>query len=162
MWPPTVSQGQEIGNSSIQSTMRYSFPTISKPNNNEQMFQAMKETSTTTATTSCRLFGVDLSVLATTKDPVEPIDSYKKFKISKIFEEEKVNHVQARSLTKVHMEGVIERTLDLTIFHGYDQLIDELERLFEIKGELHMHDLWKMFFIYEDGDMKILGDDPWS
>ncbi|KAG2330532.1 hypothetical protein Bca52824_001712 [Brassica carinata] len=101
MWPPTVSQGQEIGNSSIQSTMRYSFPTISKPNNNEQMVQTMKETSTTTATTSCRLFGVDLTVLAATKDPMEPIDSYKKFKISKTFEEEKVDHVQARIRTKV-------------------------------------------------------------
>ncbi|CAN7091189.1 unnamed protein product [Brassica rapa subsp. narinosa] len=128
---------------------------------NEQMVQAMKEPSTTTATTSCRLFGVDLMVPAITKDPVEPIVSNKKCKISKIFEDEKVDHVQAKSRTKVHMEGVIERTVDLTIFDGYNQLIDELERLFDIKGELHMHNKWKMFFIYNDGDMMILGDDPW-
>ncbi|KAJ4876327.1 putative auxin response factor 21 [Raphanus sativus] len=153
--------GQEVGNSSIQSSMRYSFPTMSKPNYNEQMVQAMEEMSTTTVTPSCRLFGVDLTVPATIKDPIKPIDSYKKIKISKIFEEEKVNHVQARSLTKVHMEGVIERSVDLTIFDGYNQLIDELETLFDIKGELHMHDQWKMFFIYDDGDMMILGDDPW-
>ncbi|KAL0644485.1 hypothetical protein Bca4012_042775 [Brassica carinata] len=128
---------------------------------NERMVQAMKEPSTTTATTSCRLFGVDLMVPAITKDPVEPIVSNKKCKISKIFEDEKVDHVQAKSRTKVHMEGVIERTVDLTIFDGYNQLIDELERLFDIKGELHMHNQWKMFFIYNDGDMMILGDDPW-
>ncbi|KAJ4880601.1 Auxin response factor 20 [Raphanus sativus] len=153
--------GQEVGNSGIQSSMSYSFPTMSKPNYNEQMVQAMKET-TTTATTSCRLFGVDLTVPATTKDSIKPIDSYKKIKISKIFEEEEiVNHVQARSLTKVHMEGVIEKTVDLTIFDGYNQLIDEIERLFDIKGELHMHNQWKMFFIYDEGDMMILGDDPW-
>ncbi|WZZ86927.1 hypothetical protein YC2023_115506 [Brassica napus] len=107
---------------------------------NERMVQAMKEPSTTTATTSCRLFGVDLMVPAITKDPVEPIVSNKKCKISKIFEDEKVDHVQAKSRTK---------------------LIDELERLFDIKGELHMHNQWKMFFIYNDGDMMILGDDPW-
>ncbi|WZZ88022.1 hypothetical protein YC2023_116601 [Brassica napus] len=157
MWAPTLSQGQEFRQSSIQSSMRLSFPTIY----NEQMVQAMKETPTTTATTCCRLFGVDLMVPAITKDPVEPIDSYKFFKISKIFEDERVDHVQAKSRTKVQMEGVIERTVDLTIFDGYNQLIDELERLFDIKGELHMHNQWKMFFIYDDGDMMILGDDPW-
>ncbi|KAH0858369.1 hypothetical protein HID58_086630, partial [Brassica napus] len=64
MWSPTLFQGQELGQPSIQSSMRYSFSTMY----NEQMAQAMKETSTTTATTSCRLFGVDLVNLATTKD----------------------------------------------------------------------------------------------
>ncbi|KAF3564077.1 hypothetical protein DY000_02014192, partial [Brassica cretica] len=157
MWAPTLSQGQEFRQSSIQSSMRLSFPTIY----NEQMVQAMKETPTTTATTCCRLFGVDLMVPAITKDPVEPIDSYKFFKISKIFEDERVDHVKAKSRTKVHSEGLIERTVDLTVFDGYNQLIDELERLFDIKGELHMHNQWKMFFIYDDGDMMILGDDPW-
>ena len=97
MWAPTLSQGQEFRQSSIQSSMRFSFPTIYS----EQMIQAMKETSTTTATTSCRPFGVDLMVPAITKDPVEPIVSNKKCKISKIFEDEKVDHVQAKSRTKV-------------------------------------------------------------
>ncbi|WZZ45490.1 hypothetical protein YC2023_041749 [Brassica napus] len=132
-----------------------------KPNYNEQMVQAMKETSTTTATTSYRLFGVDLKIPAKTKDSIEPINSYKKFKISKIFEEEKVDHIQTRSHTKVRMEGVVERTVNLSIFDGYNQLIDELERLFDIKGKLHMHNQWKIVFINADGDMILLGDDPW-
>ena len=102
MWVPTLTQGQEVGHSSIQSSMSYSFPTtMSKPKYNEQMVQAMKETSTTTATTSYRLFGVDLKISAKTKDSIEPINSYKKFKISKIFEEEKVDHIQTKSHTMV-------------------------------------------------------------
>ncbi|KAG5383911.1 hypothetical protein IGI04_035381 [Brassica rapa subsp. trilocularis] len=149
MWAHTLSQGQEFRQSSIQFSMRLSFPTTY----NEKMVQAMKETATTTATTSCRLFGVDLMVPAITKDPVEPIDSYKKkIKISKIFEDERVDHVQAKSRTKV---------CRFNLFDGYDELIDELERLFDIKGELHMHNQWEMFFIYDDGDMMILGDDLW-
>ena len=102
MWVPTLTQGQEVGHSSIQSSMSYSFPTtMSKPNYNEQMVQVMKETSTTTATTSYRLFGVDLKIPAVTKDSIEPINSYKKSKISKIFDEEKVDLNQTRSHTKV-------------------------------------------------------------
>ncbi|KAG2292591.1 hypothetical protein Bca52824_039260 [Brassica carinata] len=162
MWVPTLTQGQEVGHSSIQSSMSYSFPTtMSKPNYNEQMVQVMKETSTTTATTSYRLFGVDLKIPAVTKDSIEPINSYKKSKISKFFDEEKVDHNQTRSHTKVRMEGSVERTVDLSVFDGYNQLTDELERLFDIKGKLHMHNQWKIVFINADGDMMLLGDDPW-
>ncbi|KAJ0235801.1 B3 DNA binding domain-containing protein, partial [Hirschfeldia incana] len=161
MWVPTLTQGQEVGHSSKQSSVSYSFPTMSKPNYNEQMVQAMKETSTTNVATSYRLFGVDLTIPTKIKDPVKPTDSYKKSKISKIVEEEKVDHIQRRSHTKVHMEGTMERTVDLTVFDGYNQLIDELERLFDIKGTLHMHNQWKIVFINSDGDMMLLGDDPW-
>ncbi|CAN7078765.1 unnamed protein product, partial [Brassica oleracea var. botrytis] len=153
--------GQEIGQKSIQSSMSYSFPSMSKPNYNEQMVKAMKETSTTTEAASYRLFGVDLTFPAKTKDLVQPTHSYKKSKISKIFEEEKVDQIQTKTHTKVCMEGAAERTMDLTIFDGYNQLIDELERLFDIKDMLHMHNQWKIVFINADGDMMLLGDDPW-
>ena len=101
MWVPTLTQGQEVGQTSIQSSMSYSFPSMSKPNYNEQMVQALKETSTTTEATSYRLFGVDLTVPGKTKDPVQPTHSYKKSKISKIFEEVKVDHIQTKTHTKV-------------------------------------------------------------
>ncbi|WZZ73072.1 hypothetical protein YC2023_084442 [Brassica napus] len=140
MWVPTLTQGQEIGQSSIQSLMSYSFPTMSKPNYNEQMVQAVKETPTTTATTRYKLFGVDLPIPAKTKDPIEPIESYKKSKISKIFVEEKVDDIQTKSHTK---------------------LIEELERIFDIKGKLHTHNQWKIFFIDADGDTMVFGDDLW-
>ncbi|KAG2314937.1 hypothetical protein Bca52824_018059 [Brassica carinata] len=152
---------QEVGNSSIQSSVSYSFLTMSKLNYNEQMVQAMKETSTTTMATSCRVFGVDLTIPTKIKDSIKPNDSSKKSKISKIFEEEKFDHIQTRNHTKVHMEGAVERTVDLTVFDGYNQLIDGLERLFDIKGTLHMHNQWKIVFINTDGDKMLLGEDPW-
>ncbi|KAJ4881333.1 putative auxin response factor 21 [Raphanus sativus] len=122
MWVPTLTQGQEVGHSSRQPSVNYSFPTMSKPNYNEQMVEAMKEASTTTVASSYRLFGVDLTV---------------------------------------RMEGGVERTVDLTVFDGYNELIAELERLFDIKGTLLMHNQWKIVFINTDGDMILLGDDPW-
>ncbi|KAF8087596.1 hypothetical protein N665_0576s0004 [Sinapis alba] len=153
--------GQEVGNPSIQSSVSYSLPPMSKPNYNEPMVQAVKETSTTTVATSYRLFGVNLAIPTKTKEYVAPVDSFKKPKISKIFEEEKVDHIQTRSYTKVRIEGALGRTVDLTVFDGYNQLIDEIERLFDIKGKLHMHNQWKIVFINADGDMMLLGDDPW-
>ncbi|KAF8100518.1 hypothetical protein N665_0222s0017 [Sinapis alba] len=161
MWVPTLTQCQEVGNSSIQSSVSYSLPHMSKPNYNEPMVQAVKETSTTTVATSYRLFGVNLTIPTKTKEYVAPVDSFKKPKISKIFEEEKVDHIQTRSYTKVRMEEGLEKTVDLTVFDGYNQLIDELERLFDIKDKLHIHNQWKIFFLNADGDMMLLGDDPW-
>ncbi|KAF3485174.1 hypothetical protein F2Q69_00055138, partial [Brassica cretica] len=63
--------------------------------------------------------------------------------------------------TSVCMEGAIERTVDLTFFDGYNQLIEELEKIFDIKGKLHTHNQWKIFFIDADGDTMVFGDDPW-
>ncbi|MBA0589040.1 hypothetical protein Gorai_017812, partial [Gossypium raimondii] len=42
-----------------------------------------------------------------------------------------------RSRTKVQMQGIaVGRAVDLAMFEGYGQLIDELEEMFDIKGEL--------------------------
>ncbi|KAG2330747.1 hypothetical protein Bca52824_001927 [Brassica carinata] len=61
---------------------------------------------------------------------------------------------------QVHMEGVV-RTVDLTGFDGYDHMIVELEKLFNIKGKLHMHNQWKLTFKDNEGDMILVGDDQW-
>ncbi|KAJ8451117.1 hypothetical protein Cgig2_026926 [Carnegiea gigantea] len=67
-----------------------------------------------------------------------------------------------RSRTKVQMQGVaVGRAVDLTILEGYDQLIDELEALFDIKGELRTRDKWEIVFTDDEGDMMLVGDDPW-
>ncbi|XP_077251320.1 auxin response factor 18-like isoform X2 [Tasmannia lanceolata] len=67
-----------------------------------------------------------------------------------------------RSRTKVHMQGVaVGRALDLTILEGYDELITELEQMFEIKGELHHRKKWEVVFTDDEGDMMLLGDYPW-
>lgn len=67
-----------------------------------------------------------------------------------------------RSRTKVQMEGVaVGRAVDLTILKGYDELINELENLFEIKGELGCRNRWKIIYHDNEGDMMLVGDDPW-
>ncbi|KAL9246641.1 hypothetical protein vseg_020151 [Gypsophila vaccaria] len=67
-----------------------------------------------------------------------------------------------RSRTKVQMHGVaVGRAVDLTTLEGYDQLIDDLEGLFDIKGELRTRDKWEIVFTDDEGDMMLVGDDPW-
>ncbi|KAI3812821.1 hypothetical protein L1987_17533 [Smallanthus sonchifolius] len=67
-----------------------------------------------------------------------------------------------RSRTKVQMQGVaVGRAVDLTVLKGYDELIDELELMFEIKGKLRPRNEWEIVFTDDEGDMMLVGDDPW-
>ncbi|PQP99710.1 auxin response factor 9 [Prunus yedoensis var. nudiflora] len=68
-----------------------------------------------------------------------------------------------RSRTKVQMQGMaVGRAVDLTILEGYDQLIDELEEMFDIKGQIHPGNIWQIVFTDNEGDMMLMGDDPWA
>lgn len=68
----------------------------------------------------------------------------------------------SRSCTKVQMQGVaVGRAVDLTALDGYDQLIDELEKLFDIKGQIQPRNKWEIVFTDDEGDMMLVGDDPW-
>ncbi|KAL3619170.1 Auxin response factor 9 [Castilleja foliolosa] len=68
----------------------------------------------------------------------------------------------SRSRTKVQMQGVaVGRAVDLTALNGYDELITELEEMFEIKGDLRSRNKWEIVFTDNDGDMMLMGDDPW-
>lgn len=61
------------------------------------------------------------------------------------------------------MQGVaVGRAVDLTILNGYDALIAELEDMFEIKGELQLRTKWELVFTDDEGDMMLMGDDPWT
>ncbi|KAK9274996.1 hypothetical protein L1049_022253 [Liquidambar formosana] len=104
-------------------------------------------------------------------------DSDQKSDLSKASEEKKQGQLQvspketqskqscstsARSRTKVQMQGIaVGRAVDLSVLEGYDQLIDELEEMFEIKGELHPRNKWEIVFTDDEGDMMLVGDDPW-
>lgn len=60
------------------------------------------------------------------------------------------------------MQGfAVGRAVDLTLLEGYDALITELERMFEIKGELRQRKKWEIIFTDDEGDMMLVGDDPW-
>ncbi|KAG6509856.1 hypothetical protein ZIOFF_027863 [Zingiber officinale] len=55
------------------------------------------------------------------------------------------------------------RYVDLMKFDGYDQLIEELDQLFEFKGELMAPNKnWMIVFTDNEDDMMLVGDDPWQ
>ncbi|KAK7849198.1 auxin response factor 9 [Quercus suber] len=67
-----------------------------------------------------------------------------------------------RTRTKVQMQGVaVGRAVDLTVLKGYNDLIDELEKMFEIKGELRTRNKWAVVFTDDENDKMLVGDDPW-
>ncbi|KAK4803055.1 hypothetical protein SAY86_001258 [Trapa natans] len=74
----------------------------------------------------------------------------------------KQNSASTRSRTKVQMQGMaVGRAVDLTMLEGYEQLIHELEEMFDIKGQLHPRNKWEIVFTDDEGDMMLMGDDPW-
>ncbi|KAI3448378.1 hypothetical protein Pfo_005043 [Paulownia fortunei] len=70
---------------------------------------------------------------------------------------------QLRSCTKVHMQGIaVGRALDLTRFDCYEDLLKELEEMFEIVGELSgLTKKWQVVYTDDEDDMMMVGDDPW-
>lgn len=67
-----------------------------------------------------------------------------------------------RTRTKVQMQGVaVGRAVDLTKLSGYDELLKELEEMFDIQEELHARNKWEIVFTDDEGDMMLMGDYPW-
>ncbi|ONK56121.1 uncharacterized protein A4U43_C10F4340 [Asparagus officinalis] len=69
-----------------------------------------------------------------------------------------------RSCTKVHKQGIaLGRSVDLSRFNSYDELIAELDGMFEFKGELMSSNKnWMIVYTDSEGDMMLVGDDPWQ
>ncbi|GKV36331.1 hypothetical protein SLEP1_g44473 [Rubroshorea leprosula] len=68
-----------------------------------------------------------------------------------------------RSCTKVHKQGIaLGRSVDLTKFSNYNELIAELDQLFEFGGELMASKNWLIVYTDDEGDMMLVGDDPWQ
>ncbi|KAK4262923.1 hypothetical protein QN277_028413 [Acacia crassicarpa] len=99
-------------------------------------------------------------------------DTDREYNISKASYEGKQERLQvketqskqicSRSRTKVQMQGVaVGRAVDLAMLDGYDYLIDELEEMFDIKGQLKDRKKWEIVFTDDEGDMMLVGDDPW-
>lgn len=66
-------------------------------------------------------------------------------------------------LIQVHKQGIaVGRSVDLTKFNGYTELISELDQIFEFNGELiSLNKDWLIVFTDDEGDMMLVGDDPW-
>ncbi|KAG2706465.1 hypothetical protein I3843_05G093000 [Carya illinoinensis] len=68
-----------------------------------------------------------------------------------------------RNCIKIYKQGVaFGQSVDLTKFDGYSELIAELDRMFEFNGELIASKKWLVVFTDNEGDMMLVGDDPWQ
>ncbi|PKU65590.1 auxin response factor 2 [Dendrobium catenatum] len=69
-----------------------------------------------------------------------------------------------RSCTKVHKQGIaLGRSVDLTRFSSYIELIAELDKMFDFGGELKSSNKnWMIVYTDNEGDMMLAGDDPWQ
>ncbi|XP_047179785.1 auxin response factor 9-like isoform X1 [Vigna umbellata] len=153
-------------------------------NNDHCLDQVDKEISNVEPATGCRLFGIDLidhtrsnSLSVDNASAVTSegrTDASHESDISKASKEWKQEQLQvspketqnkqicSRSCTKVQMQGVaVGRAVDLTTLDGYEQLVDELEKMFDIKGQLQHRNKWEIVFTDDEGDMMLVGDDPW-
>lgn len=64
----------------------------------------------------------------------------------------------------MHKQGIaVGRSVDLSKFTGYTELISELDKIFEFNGELVSGSKnWMVVFTDDEGDMMLVGDDPWQ
>ncbi|CAN7091952.1 unnamed protein product [Brassica rapa subsp. narinosa] len=140
---PQVSYHNETNDSKFSSGLQVSYAgsVMSRPNCNKQIVQSPKENLTTNAYDRFRLFGVDLTTSTKARDVLQALDSYQKTKISEILEEENLDQIQAvtsatefqrNEISSNTSKGVV-RSVDLTVFDGYNHMIVELEKLFNIK-----------------------------
>lgn len=53
--------------------------------------------------------------------------------------------------------------MDLSKFGSYPELIGALEKLFHMEGELTDPNMgWQITYTDNEGDMMLVGDDPWQ
>ncbi|XP_065858545.1 auxin response factor 9-like [Euphorbia lathyris] len=187
MFPDVTEDTKSISNWSIVSG--YSTPQLSKLKN-EPAVDLVEKGRKSEAATSYRLFGIELmnntvasslpmekASSATIEGPIlstlSAADSDQKSDVTK---EKKTEQSQAspkdvqsrqsstspRSRIKVKMQGVaVGRAIDLSMIKGYEQLLEDLEEMFDIKGQLHVRDKWEIVYTDDEGDMMLVGDDPW-
>ncbi|XP_019169796.1 PREDICTED: auxin response factor 2-like [Ipomoea nil] len=76
----------------------------------------------------------------------------------------KVCSGSTRSCTKVHKQGTaLGRSVYLAKYNNYDELIAELDNLFDFNGELKARNSnWMVVYTDGEGDMMLVGDDPWQ
>ncbi|KAI0510575.1 hypothetical protein KFK09_011180 [Dendrobium nobile] len=69
-----------------------------------------------------------------------------------------------RSFTKMHKQGILlGRSVDLTRFSSYAELIEDVDKMFEFGGELiGSSRKWMVVYTDNEGDMMLVGDDPWE
>nr|ARR29285.1 auxin response factor 4 [Cyrtomium guizhouense] len=72
--------------------------------------------------------------------------------------------LSSRNRIKVLKKGqAVGRSVDLSKFSSYPELIGALEKLFHMEGELTDANMgWQVTYTDNEGDMMLVGDDPWQ
>ncbi|KAK4764065.1 hypothetical protein SAY87_013503 [Trapa incisa] len=67
------------------------------------------------------------------------------------------------SYTKVHKQGsLVGRAIDVSRLHNYGDLLNELERLFGMEGQLRDPTRgWRILYTDSENDVMAVGDEPW-
>ena len=65
---------------------------------------------------------------------------------------------------KVQKRGSVGRTIDVNRYKGYDELRNDLARMFGIEGLLEdpQRTEWKLVYVDHENDILLVGDDPWE
>ncbi|KAJ0247796.1 AUX/IAA domain-containing protein [Hirschfeldia incana] len=69
-----------------------------------------------------------------------------------------------RTYTKVQKRGSVGRSIDVTRYSGYEELRNDLARMFGIQGQLEdpRPSDWKLVYTDHENDILLVGDDPWE
>ncbi|XP_072999170.1 auxin response factor 4-like [Typha latifolia] len=113
----------------------------------------------------CRLEALKGTPSASTTIKGSGDDKYLQQQLQSVKDVQSKSHsASSRSCTKVHKQGIaLGRSVDLTKFKGYDELIVELDQMFEFEGELMAPNKnWMLVYTDNEGDMMLVGDDPWQ
>jgi auxin response factor len=59
--------------------------------------------------------------------------------------------------------GSVGRSIDVTRYRNYDELRQELARMFGMEGQLEdPMSGWQLVFVDHESDILLVGDDPWE
>lgn len=68
-----------------------------------------------------------------------------------------------RTYTKVYKSGSVGRSIDVTRCKNYNELRHELSCMFKLGGQLEdPQSGWQLVFVDNEGDVLLVGDDPWE
>ncbi|KAF7829593.1 auxin response factor 5 [Senna tora] len=69
-----------------------------------------------------------------------------------------------RTYTKVQKAGSVGRSIDVTTFKNYEELISAIECMFGLEGLLNdtRGSGWKLVYVDYENDVLLVGDDPWE
>lgn len=75
-----------------------------------------------------------------------------------------VHSLNLVEMVKVQKRGSVGRTIDVNRYKGYDELRNDLARMFGIEGLLEdpQRTEWKLVYVDHENDILLVGDDPWE